>query len=52
MSSKINPLTYEQQYTNQIKREQRATYLNFTIHETIKLSSDIMLYIIELNNQK
>lgn len=53
MSSKINPLTYEQQYTtNQIKREQRATYLKLTIHETIKLSSDIMLYIIELNNQK
>ncbi len=44
MSSKISPLTYEQQYTTQIKREQRATYLKLTIHETIKLSSDIMLY--------
>lgn len=44
MSSKMSPLTYEQQYTNQIKREQRATYLKLTIHETIKLSSDIMLY--------
>ena len=44
MSSKISPLTYKQRYTTQIKREQRATYLKLTIHETIKLSSDIMLY--------
>ena len=39
MSSKINPLTYEQQYTNQIKREQRTTYLKLTIHETIKFTA-------------
>ena len=44
MSSKISPLTYKQRYTTQIKREQMATYLKLTIHETIKLSSDIMLY--------
>ena len=44
MSSKMSPLTYKQRYTTQIKREQRATYLKLTIRETIKLSSDIMLY--------
>ena len=44
MSSKISPLTYKQRYTTQIKREQRATYLKLTIHETIKLSLGIMLY--------
>lgn len=52
MSSKISPLTCKQRYTTQIKREQRATYLKLTIHETIKLSSDTMLYTIEQNNQK
>mgnify|MGYP004457956913 len=40
----MSPLIYKQRYTTQIKREQRATYLKLTIHETIKLSSGIMLY--------
>lgn len=51
MSSKMSPLTYKQRYTTQIKREQRATYLKL-IHETIKLSSDTMLYTLEQNNHK